>query len=370
MRRLPVVAVQLDAESGDQSLMPPRGTRKQEDVLFSAGCFTANLSARQARAGLHHERGEGSCHEVPMIHSDVDADIQARLSEIEIYRSQGLFEEAKEKYRELEQLIRRAGEFENKQAIMAEISREIRDLERGVGQPAEKGESTQMSTEEQGLIKKLLSLSKENRPDSATLEVAIALMAFGQFEKALGELYELIEKNGLANSSAERILRRYTGLCSLEDTVAQYEPWLTNRRFSSEQLQKIRAFLQKVLERRGIDARIQGPAERMDMGDRELAREQFIDILHIVIPLDHVLRGGEGIKLDVRFQRGTVISVIIPSLNQTLIDALEVGSRLEDVQFYSTAVTFEDACVVLAKRRITSGPKKGDYAVAMKILNT
>jgi hypothetical protein len=76
---------------------------------------------------------------------------------------------------------------------------------------------------------------------------------------------------------------------------------------------------------------------------------------------------GEQVELDVSFQSGNVISLIISSKDEALIENMKVGVKLEDVHFYSPVAIFRGSGIVSAMTQIKSGPKKGDYSLDIKI---
>jgi len=165
------------------------------------------------------------------------------------------------------------------------------------------------------------------------------------------------------------MMRCHIGLSSLDNAVIQYEEWMSSGQFPPEDLGKIGSFLQKILDKEGIDRILQIPERASDKNEYEMDEEEFMDILSIVIPLNREQQKEEDINLDVSFQKGNIISVIVPGIMVAMVDVFEVGSTLQDVKIYSTAVVFKDSCVISEKRKIESGPKKGDYTLVMKILN-
>jgi len=300
--------------------------------------------------------------------TDIKTHIQTLINEIEIYRTHSLFAEAKGKCIELAELIRKNDQLKNKQKLLSAVSKKMKDLENDARQ-FEEGEATvQMSTTEVGLVKKLFSPSKEAAADSATLESAIALLVFGQFEKALSEFYELLNSDAHRVVSAKNILRCHIGLSDLDNAVTQYRQWHSSGDFPVEELGKIHSFLIDKLQQMGIDESLPKPVKEPDAKEDEAIEEEFVDILSVKIPLDDGSGKGTGIKLDVSFQKGNMFSVIIPRENQAMIDRLKVGLKIEDIRFYSPAVVFKDTCIVSAIEEIASGPKKGDYTMVMEIL--
>jgi len=102
----------------------------------------------------------------------------------------------------------------------------------------------------------------------------------------------------------------------------------------------------------------------------ETNENDVIDISSIVITLDNGPQKGKEIDLDVNYQRDNTISLIIPKNDKLLIESLKVGLQLDNVQFYSLIGLFIDSAIILDKKQIESGRKKGDYLLNIKILST
>jgi len=294
---------------------------------------------------------------------DLKKHIQTSLKEIEVYRSHRLFPAAREKIKGLLELIRQSDQLKNKQKLMVAMSKKIEELE----DDACKFEG--IGADNEDLVKELLSSEKEKATDSAALESAITLLMVGQFEKALSKFSKFLNKSSTRVIAAKNMMRCHVGLSSLDNAAMQYEEWMSSGQFSSEELEKIGSFLQKILAKEGIDRILPIPERAPDKKEHEIDEEEFIDILSILIPLHREQQKEEDINLDVSFQKGNIISVIVPDVMMALIDVFEVGSTLKDVKIYSTAVVFKDSCVISEKRKIESGPKKGDYTLVMKVLN-
>ena len=225
-----------------------------------------------------------------------------------------------------------------------------------------------MSATELGLVRELFTSSNTLETEPVTFDNAIALLVFGQFEQALNEFYKLLESDDHRVAAAKNILRCHIGLTSLEDAITQYHQWHFSDRFSPEELKKVHFFFQDTLQRTGMEEALPRPEESSITKEDEPIEEEFIDLLSIKIPVGDSTEEGKGIKLDISFQQGEMISVIIPGKNQSLIDSLKIGKEIEDVRFYSPTVVFNDTCIISAIKPITTGPKKGDYTVVMKAM--
>ena len=321
---------------------------------------------------------------------DIEKHIQTLFREIEVYRSHGLFEEARGKCEEMADQIRKSSQYNDNQDLMVTVSKIIKGLEKDAREFEKVESSAQISTKEKDLIKELFPSSEKPGSDSEALNVAETLLVFGQFKRALSEFNELINRDALRLIAAKNILKCHIELGSFDSAVNQYQEWLSSGQFPSGELRKIRSFLKDILYKKGVDKSLPKPKGTLgkigsfirgifktsgadkpegttDVKEDAKLEDKLIDISSILIPLDDEQGKGKSIKLDVSSQKGNVISVIISKTNQILINHLNVGLQLNDVEFYSTAVTFKDSCVVSAKSRIKTGPNKGDYTLVFKL---
>jgi len=300
---------------------------------------------------------------------DIKKHILKLLKEIDAYRSHSLFAEAKKMCSQLSDFIQKSDQIKNKQRLLNTVSKKVGDLENDIRAFEEDGTLVQMSAEEQNVVKKLFSLSIENGTDSSIFKGASALLVFGQYEAAFKEFKKLMASANLRVVAAKNILRCHMGFSSIDDAIKQYQIWLSKGNFTPGQLVKVRAFLQSILDRKGIDKKLHFPEVPEDVQEDEISKEEFIDILSIIIPLGAESQKEEEILLDVNFQRGNMINLIISKKYQDLADYLKPGMRLNDVQFNSTEIIFIDSCVVSEISPIRFGPKTGDYTFTLDILN-
>ena len=99
----------------------------------------------------------------------------------------------------------------------------------------------------------------------------------------------------------------------------------------------------------------------------ESQEAEVIDINGIGITIESGSKRGEIVELDVSFQSRNVISLLISQRNKYLIEDLEVGDTLNDIQFYSPIAMFTGSCVISAISEIKSGPRQGDYSLDLKV---
>ena len=298
--------------------------------------------------------------------------IKSILKQAELYRSQGLLNEAMEKYQTILNLIRKTDQIKNKDKLLEGLEKKMALLEKDIELVTSAPTTPEMSEHVNTLIKKLFSFTKDSEKsteDDAALEGAIALAKFGQFDGAIVEFGKLLEIDRLRVTSAKNILRCHLTLESKDDALNQFAEWESSDLFSPEQLEKIRVLFNDMLEKKGMAAsqvneRAEEAVAEIDEQDDE---EEILDISAVAITFDSGPHKGEQFELDVSFQSGNIISLIISSNDEILVESLKVGVKLEEVHFYSPIAIFRGSGVVSAMTQIKSGPKKGDFSLDIKI---
>ncbi len=301
------------------------------------------------------------------------------LQEAEIYRSQGLIVEARSKYMDAAGLIKSIDKLKNKEGLLKAIAEKIATVD-NVEDKVEKGpQSPELSTKAQDLIKNLFAFSENKDEDAAALEGAVALAKFGQFDRAFSELNTLLEKEGVRVEAAKNILRCHLAVASHEEAINQYFQWYAGETFQPNQLEIVRAYLDDILRKRGIETELPSTKEiveaqsgKPDIGAEAAteSEEEFLDITSIGITFDSGPRKGKMIEFDVNFQSGNMLSLIISKNDKEHIEDLKAGMKLTDIQFYSPIAIFNGAGMVSSKTQIKSGPKQGDFCLDIRIAST
>jgi tetratricopeptide (TPR) repeat protein len=299
------------------------------------------------------------------------------LQEAEIYRSQGLISEAYGKYADAEKMINGIGNLKNKESLLKAIAEKIAALN-FTKEKVEKGPSSpELSKKAQDLIKNLFTFSENKDKDSAALEGAVILAKFGQFDRAIEELNELLTKENVKVEAAKNILRCHMATAATQEAVNLYHQWHSEDSFQPHQLEQVRVYLEDALVKKGVDADLPSPlalADEPAVDDQASAPvaesnndEEFLDITSIGITFESGPRKGKMVEFDVNFQSGNMLSLIISKQDQGLIEDLKAGMDLKDIQFYSPIAIFNGSGVVSSKTQIKSGPKQGDYCLDIRI---
>ena len=307
---------------------------------------------------------------------DVGTKIKGLLKEAELYRGQGLLTEAKGSLAQAAAIIQSITNLKNKDALLSGISTKIKAVDMEIVRVESAPDAPTVKAETQELIKRLFSFSQKKSTDAQALDGAITLTKFGQYEKAIEEFTALLSQDAVRLAAAKNIIRCHIAASSIDAGIDQFSGWLKGELFSKDQLDKLKAFFQDILDKKGIDKKLpdlEAPAvnaEEPEIQIEEDKDEEILDINSIGLTFDSGPKKGEMVELDVSFQSGNVISVLITSHNKHLIENLKVGDKLNQVQFYSPIAIFQGTGVISAKTEIRVGPRKGDYSVDIKVSST
>lgn len=288
--------------------------------------------------------------------------IVSLLKEAELYRTQGLLKQSKEKLIKALGLINNHNHFSKDKKLIDAVNKKIRVVENKLVEIDEAADTPELTQDTQDLISKLFAFSKDK--DVAELEGAVALAKFGQYEKAMKEFQRMIKAGTLPLLAAKNLFRCHMTLSSPDAAVAQFKQWVSINTFQKTDLHHLRAFLENILEQKGIKADlpqiIEITPEKAETKEKD---EDFIDLSSVKIQLTKGSRKGQKEEFDVAFQSGSSINIIIPAKRRELIDAFEPGMKLTKMQCYSPLAVFNSNGIISGKTRISSGPKQGDYAL-------
>ena len=329
--------------------------------------------------------------------------IIALLKEADLYQQQGLLNEAKERYKKATGIIKVNANIKNGQELIANIVKKVVDLNQKINQINQAVSKPTVSDQKQNLIKKLFTGTGEKDSHSSALEGAIALAKFGQFDRALEEFQRLLDIETVRVAAAKNIVRCHLEVKALEEAAKCFDGWIGDDRFTSSQLDKIRFFLEARFRKLGFERELYQREETISDEDIESLEmesvesngssgsdqavfsgrhqtipedmelpeeEEFLDINSVGIQSQLGPQKGRMVEFDVSFQTGNSINLIISNKERALLDELEKGTKLNDMQFFSPIAILNGSGVVTAKTQIKSGPKEGDYSLDITILTT
>jgi len=334
--------------------------------------------------------------------------IESLLQQGALYRSQGLVDESLSKYSEAIKLLEMNKKIKNRGQLIKGIRGKMQAAKAELEKFEKADDSPEISSKIQDLIKKQFAFS--NDEDSAALEGAVALVKFGQFQRALEEFEKLLERDTMRVDAAKNIIRCHRTLFSLDKAVEQFKVWMAGNVFEPIQLNKVRVFFEATLERAGMDIDLPEPGKPTATADPppvpeavkepalgepviempdidtvepeppgiempefelpEMEDDEILDINSIGFTPETGPQKGKMIEFNVSFQTGDVISVLIPGKDKEIIDYFQDDFIIENVQYYSPMAIFNGSGKVFGKTKIESGPRRGHYSVDIKVITS
>lgn len=292
--------------------------------------------------------------------------IKSLLKGADVYRKQGLFAEAREKYLEALTYVSKQSDLTNQGTLRELVEERIRLVNEGIAEAAEPQGPPELSADVQNLIKNLFSFSGTR--EGAALEGAVALMKFGQYNRAMEEFEKLLVEGVQPLTAARNIITCSLLVGSPETAVDRFRRWGDKSLLTNRELLYIRDFLQSALLERGIETELPFPLSRSE-GERRRKgiEESEPEISTVTVDFEDGQLKGRTEELKVTFQFANVLSVIVPSSKKDLIRSLQPGARLQRMGFYSPMAFFRGIGKVTARTLIKHGPRKGDYLLDISI---
>ena len=300
--------------------------------------------------------------------SDQDA-LQALLNEAELYQSQGLLVESKERFSQALEFMKEKGEPEEAKDLYRDIEAQIANVEQELIEVSQEPERSDLSRDEQDLIRNLFSFSQDDA--SAAMEGAVALAKFGQYDEALAEFKRLLREGTMPIMAAKNIIRCYLSISSLPAAIAEFEQWVSGKILSQEDLQHIRAFLQDVLDKEGIqmelpslsdaDKPVEKALEKKSQPEQE--RGPF-DITTVIFEWEWGSDKIGPMEFSDPLQSGNNMSIVVSPHEAKVF---KPGKRLMNVQFYTPIAVFRSTVAIKGQTQIDQGPKQGHYRLDFAI---
>ena len=287
--------------------------------------------------------------------------IKDLLKEAEIYRAQGLPEQARDRYFEIIDFIKESKELREKESFFDYINKKIQNVDKAIKDIESADENPQLSEDIQNLICSLFSFSKNK--EIAAIEGAVALEKFGQHEKALAKFRMLTKNSPLPMITAKNLLKYQFSFSSPEKAVQQFKKWASSNIFNETDLKKLKEFLKDMLIKECVSSKIsQADDEIYENKNNEVCDENVFEISSIRANLEDNARASQNTDFEITFQLGKTVRFIVAAENEKLVNALKPGQRLSEVKCFSPLSVFNAQAVVAEKKKITSGLKQGNYS--------
>ena len=296
--------------------------------------------------------------------------MKSLIKEAELYRSQGLLNEALDTYQKVESLIDATQQVKNKEQFLRKITAKID----GIYQQMETEFSTptppRVSDEARNVIKEMVTPDEPEAKGSASMASALALAKFGQYDQAIEELTHLLGYDSLRVDAAKNIIWCWVQQGEAEKALGRVRQWMSGDVLAVSEVSEVRAYLENLVRHSGLDNRISTEKIQKDLEpESEIDDEEILDVDSTSFPLPRGEQKDQSVELEVSFQAGKYLKMLVPKREKQLIESLQVGDHLSDMTFYSPVAIFSGTGYVSSKVIINAGPKKGDYSLEVKILS-
>jgi tetratricopeptide (TPR) repeat protein len=292
--------------------------------------------------------------------------VKSLVKEADFYRSQGLLEQAKFKYKEALNLVEKSESLQKKASLIESLNKRISAVAESLNEIERATDVPELSENLQNLISNLFSFSKNK--EIAAVEGAVALAKFGQYEKAFIEFQRLIDERIRPVMAAENMLKCQLFFISPERAVDQFKKWASSPSFTKNELKALREFIKTMFHKEGIELDL--PETQITLQEepkKEMPVEPFLEISAIDIRTKDKLGRESDVELDITFQTGNILSFIVKADKKELLNFLTPGIKLPSIQCYSSISFFQTKGFISDKKLIPSGPRKGDYAFDLTI---
>jgi tetratricopeptide (TPR) repeat protein len=293
--------------------------------------------------------------------------MKMRLKEAEVYYSQGLLAQAREKYTDILETVKTNPESPNQEKFLAYIEKRVHKIREEMEEIDNEGETPRLSEEQQELIKNIFSYS--NSKNMAALEGAVALADFGQYEKALIEFQKLLKDEMMPKMIvAKNMLRCHVFLASPQKAMEQIKAWASDDLFSQSELAFLQDFMENLLKEEDIVDFVFNPGmSPLSQQNVDKNPEEVFEIYSVRMQPDHTSRIQSPVDLEVAYQVGNTFRFHIKAANKETLSRLNKGDRFDLIQCYSPSSLFNTSGTISQKTKITSGPSKGDYSIELTI---
>ncbi len=300
----------------------------------------------------------------------MDAEIQRLMKEGDLYHSQGLFSEAMAVYEILQTTLRNSRDIPGRDEHLARVSEKMRAIQSDRQESAELTRAPRVSTRAQDMIKRLFSSSRDKEKDLAALEEAVALIDFGQYERALSELQPLVERGRVRLQAAQNMLRCEVAMGNLEGALGRFRGWQTEERFPAGQVEGIRRYLDTLVQESGLAKNLQEVAAaptagRAYEGSGDLLEFQFIQVTFEDGPLQ-----GKPVDFPVEEQNGNQIRILIPGEQTLLIEQMQPGRHIGEVRYFAPPHALMNAAAEIVEKKKHIDSSEDCFAVILRICTT
>jgi len=298
---------------------------------------------------------------------DTEPKVLSQLKEARLYWKQGLLQEALQQYRQVEKDLRSRKMSSRKKALLKKVVENIEMVDQELNAFLESKEIPEVSEKARELMRTMFSLDDPEVKGSSLMGEAIALAGFGQYDAAMKAFERLLDFKHLRMDAAKKILFYTLEFRGEDEAVSIIRQWESDNRFSMEDRNYLVKYLQKLFKRsQAIEnqALLNATEPESELKDNDV---MDISAIRLTLPKGHAAE--EKVRLDVTFQHGVTLNIVVPRDKPEIAGAFQTGDIIRDVRFLSPVARFSGSVFVLLNRVIDFGAHRGDSSINLKIIN-
>jgi len=298
---------------------------------------------------------------------DIEKKIKGLIKEADIYRTQGLFDEARTQLDAATILISKNKNIGNTNKLLGLIKAQKKALKQDIEKVETATRAPEMSQDFQEVVKEQFIFSEDK--NKAALEGAVALVQFGQFKRALKDLVPLLEKKDVRFVAAKNILRCYIALDSVEIAQETYSKWCSDNKFTEEELGQLDAFLSKHIKEKNAKKNAENKRHSdLNVDAKRPVNFDMPEVYSVEIQVDEDDVEGNILDFKVISQSGNRIQFLLPSSKLIDSDILKAGNILHEIRCYSQKCLFIGNAVVNSSTKVnTDSADSTEYQVEIEV---
>lgn len=291
------------------------------------------------------------------------------FKEAELYRKQGLLDETVQQYRKIEKIILKTEKIRHKASLLEKLAIKIKHIDEQINSYNETAAMPVVSEKARHLMRSMFSIDDPEVMGSASLGEAIVLARFGQYAAATLAFESLFDNDHLRMHAAKKMLEYGLEYKTEMEMLWIIQKWEADHRFSIEDKNYLIKYLQDLLKTQPASDRLEKTAAIEP--ESEIKEDHVLDIsaVYFEVADDVKTNKSRKVKLEVSFQHGTRINVLVPENETGISQHLKTGDIIQNVGLRSLRSISLATLYVQRIRKIDFGVQQGDTSITLKIIN-
>jgi|GEM_PF-6224810 len=304
----------------------------------------------------------------------IEEQIQSLLKEAAVYDAQGLYEESRQKYTQVADLVKRhAHHIHHHKKILNAVSSRLERLHNSIQRMENKPITYTSPDIVIDVMKRHFSSSQDR--EQAALEGAMTLAEFGQYESAIEEFARLIKNHKTRLEASKNMIRCHLAIGRTTEAAALIRHWRNSGLMARDEMIALDRYVQDLVEDRQLCLELplaemndRAPEPALELSTVEAKRAGIVRNFKSISLKPPNARRGQGMReFDILSQSDDIIRVLVPVHETAFTDGLTAGTLLDRVLCFSADEMFSGKATVVGKQQILSGADAGHFNIDIRI---